>query len=283
MRRRRKKHKFSTLIILFVISLFCFSIGYSLLQEKLSIQGKGSLVVDATDDFTYTVNINGWNSNEKYAKQYQFVIQNVKNISYIGWSATATVNEQDTIVGCWNATCVIENGILTITNVDYNGNVSPDATVAFGLIIEQVNAEDNLDDIKFIGKTNNATENNNLTEGTNSFINGETSQLDESIDVTYTLGDSWYDGEKYHQMLTLNIQNNRETAITSWQIDLDRKKYNLQNVYNANYIEMETLLRFSNVSYNGMINPGNTVSFQIELTSTEKNFNISIVNITGSA
>ena len=151
------------------------------------------------------------------------------------------------------------------------------------MIIEQVNAEDNLDDIKFIGKTNNATENNNLTEGTNSFINGETSQLDESIDVTYTLGDSWYDGEKYHQMLTLNIQNNRETAITSWQIDLDRKKYNLQNVYNANYIEMETLLRFSNVSYNGMINPGNNVSFQIELTSTEKNFNISIVNITGSA
>lgn len=281
MRRRRKKHKFSTLIVLFVISLFCFSIGYSLLQEKLSIQGKGSIVVDTTDDFTYTVTENGWDNNGQYSKQYQFTIQNVKNVSYIGWSATATVNEQDTVVGCWNATCVIKNGILTITNVDYNGNVSSNGTVEFGLILNHINQDSNLSDIKFYGIT---SENSGTQTGEEEKEEEkEEGNLDESIDVTYTLGDSWYDGEKYHQMLTLNIKNNRETAITSWQIDLDRKKYNLQNVYNANYIEMETLLRFSNVSYNGMISPGNTVSFQIELTSTENNFNISIVNITGSA
>ena len=281
MRRRRKKHKFSTLIVLFVISLFCFSIGYSLLQEKLSIQGKGSIVVDTTDDFTYTVTENGWDNNGQYSKQYQFTIQNVKNVSYIGWSATATVNEQDTVVGCWNATCVIKNGILTITNVDYNGNVSSNGTVEFGLILNHINQDSNLSNIKFYGIT---SENSGTQTGEEEKEEEkEEGNLDESIDVTYTLGDSWYDGEKYHQMLTLNIKNNRETAITSWQIDLDRKKYNLQNVYNANYIEMETLLRFSNVSYNGMISPGNTVSFQIELTSTENNFNISIVNITGSA
>lgn len=283
MRRRRKKHKFSTLIVLFVISLFCFSIGYSLLQEKLSIQGKGSIVVDTTDDFTYTVTENGWDNNGQYSKQYQFTIQNVKDVSYVGWYATATVNENDSISGCWNTNCVIENGVLKLTNVSYNGNVAPNGTVEFGLIINHINKDSNLSDIKFYGITSENS-GDQSGEGDKEEDKEEDTEenLDESIEITYTLGDAWQDSGIYHQMITFNITNNRETAITSWQMDLDRKKYNLRNVYNANYIEKETLLRFSNVSYNGTIYPGNTVSFQIELTGSEKDFNLSIVNITGS-
>jgi len=282
-RIRRRKKQFPVLIIFFVASLFCFSIGYSLLQERLSITGKGSIVVEEKEEeyFTYTVVENSWGGNGTYVRQYQFKLLNIKDVQYISWSGIATVGKNDKISGCWNAICSIENGILTIKNEGYNATVNPNGTVEFGIIIEHVESDTNLSDIKFYGVADGQVENNVSSVDLLEEIEEET--IDSSMEVTYKAGNAWVENGKYIQQFEISIKNNRETAITSWQIDLKRKSnYEIYAAYGTNFIEMSDLLRFSNVDYNGTIKPGETVSFQIVLASATNSFDIEIANVSGS-
>lgn len=285
-RIRRRKKQFPVLIIFFVVSLFCFSIGYSLLQEHLSITGKGSIVVEEIDDeyFEYTITEHAWGGEGTYVKQYQFALTNIKDVEYVTWGGTIKIGENDKVSGCWNVICSVENGILTIKNETYNANVNPDGILDFGFIIEHQESDGTLENIKFYGVAEGQT-GSNIPSGDPEDNPGDEPEdvIDSSMEVTYKEVSSWSENGKYIQQLEMSIKNNRETAITSWQIDLKRKSsYEINAAYGANFIEMTDVLRLSNVDYNGTIKPDETISFQIVLASTTNSFDIEIVNVSGS-
>lgn len=280
-RRRKRKNQFPILIVLFVVSLFCFSVGYSLLREKLSITGKGSIVIEQTDDDEYfkdTVIIDSWGGNGAYIKQYRFTLENIKDVQYVSWNGKATIGVNDKITGCWNAKCSVENGVLTILNEGYNANVSPGGTVDFGLIIEHEESTTNLDGIKFYGVIEGQSQN----EVANISLLEE-EPIDSTISITYSKSDTWYENEKYIQTFNFSLKNNREMAITAWEFEINKPTgFGIHAVNEANYIEMANVLRFSNTSYNGTVKPGESVNFQIVLSNTENQFPINIISSTGS-
>lgn len=72
---------------------------------------------------------NSWESGGKYCGQLDAAITNNSKAQIKNWTIQIAVSEETTVDSFWNSNCVIENGVLTITPVEYNGSVDAGATV----------------------------------------------------------------------------------------------------------------------------------------------------------
>lgn len=72
---------------------------------------------------------NSWESGGKYCGQLDAAITNNSKNQIKNWTIQIAVSDGTTVDSFWNSNCVIENGILTITPVEYNGSVDAGATV----------------------------------------------------------------------------------------------------------------------------------------------------------
>lgn len=80
--------------------------------------------------FTYTAG-NGWEDGDKKMCGLEMGVTNYTDSAVSGWELVLEVDELRSCDG-WNGTFKVKGNKLTVTNVDYNGDVSKGATVSFG-------------------------------------------------------------------------------------------------------------------------------------------------------
>ena len=122
---------------------------------------------------------NSWESSGKYAGQLDATITNNSGSQINNWTIQITVPEGAAVDSFWNSNCSIENGILTITPVEYNGSVAAGASLKdIGLIVSvpsQGDLKTMADSAKLLvdgkeyvltGSADNNSEDSNSTEDT---------------------------------------------------------------------------------------------------------------------
>ena len=80
--------------------------------------------------------VNSWKNNDLYASQYDGVISNDSDEILKNWSIEIAVPEDATIENSWNGNFELSKGKLTITPMDYNKEVTKEADVTFGFILD---------------------------------------------------------------------------------------------------------------------------------------------------
>lgn len=76
---------------------------------------------------------NGWQSGSKYIKQYDIKIENNSNKNIKSWEFGIDLKGTIALESCWNATTFVENNILKVSNVSYNGNLNIGSNLTFGM------------------------------------------------------------------------------------------------------------------------------------------------------
>lgn len=146
--RRRKELNLSKIVILFVISITTFSVGYSLLSQNLSVEGTANLItqIEDTKEFN-SKNLNlkyddkSWyNGGDKYTYfQYDFTLSNIGNQTVENWKIVIEFSADVVYTGGWSAKYEVDGNKIIITGIDWNSNLAPSNQITFGL---QLNTSD---------------------------------------------------------------------------------------------------------------------------------------------
>lgn len=127
-KKNRRKKYFPLILVITVLLLFMFfGVGYSLLQEELTINGKGTINVKQNTpglpegkDFDVTFHDNGgWGDTYNYA----ISLKNLTTTASKGWIIYILVPSDTTILSNSGCDAKIENGMLILTNASHNGEV----------------------------------------------------------------------------------------------------------------------------------------------------------------
>lgn len=261
MKKRRLKHKglnMRWLMIIFLISLCITSVGYSLLSENLQLKGTVTLVkqinpeIDA--DFSYTKNV--WGSNP-YTIQFDVAIKNQSVEIKNGWLIYIDVPSDTEVVSCWSVKCSIQNGKLVLENVDYNSNIGIDGQFSFGVQLNTTDSNLELENPYFESKKEEEDE----------------PIVSDDLIFTHTQTNSWQDDSGIHIAYDAIVQNNSINTLESWRVELAKEgSIQLESAWNANYIEQDDCIIFSNVSYNGTLQPQTSATFGF-IILLDKNMN----------
>ena len=84
---------------------------------------------------------NGWQSGPNYIKQYDIKIENNSNKNIKSWEFGIDLKGTIKLESCWNATTSIENGILKVSNVSYNGSLNIGGNLTFGIQMSSTQAD----------------------------------------------------------------------------------------------------------------------------------------------
>ena len=79
---------------------------------------------------------NGWNDGSNDFSQIDGMVKNNGKGVVNGWTAKITVGSGATVEQSWNCGLDLKDGVLTVTPVDYNGNIDPGSEATFGLILK---------------------------------------------------------------------------------------------------------------------------------------------------
>lgn len=255
--KRRKKVGISRLLFIFVLSLMCISIGYSLLSEEIQVNGKSTVVVsndnnDKDNKLKMSYQKQTWGNNP-YITQFDITVENISNESIDGWTFYIEIPENTKIVNAWSVKANIENNKLILKNEDYNSNISIDGKITFGIQIQS--------------DTQNIELENPITDmGEEDNKNDEIIQNDE-LNILYSVDTKWQDANGYHTIYTVTIKNNG-SPVNKWSIKLNLpSNTSYENSWNCNYIVQDNSILFSNVGYNGNLDTNASTTFGFVLIS----------------
>lgn len=79
---------------------------------------------------------NPWELDGKKCFQISITINNGTSYETNGWTVSITVPSGCEINDCWNGKAAINGTTLTITNLDYNGNIAAGGRTELGLIVK---------------------------------------------------------------------------------------------------------------------------------------------------
>lgn len=80
--------------------------------------------------------VNTWQSGGDAFMQVDGTITNNSKTSVDDWNATVPLASSGSVDQSWNMNFDLEDGVLSITGVDYNKSVSPGASITFGMILK---------------------------------------------------------------------------------------------------------------------------------------------------
>ena len=268
-KRKRKQIKLSSIITIFALTLLFISTGYSLLSQELTVAGKGNLVYNppTTDSgLVFTYKIGKWYNNGTFGYIVIGKLTNNSDALVDGWSIVMDVPSDATEIQCYTSECKIENNKLELTNLSYNGIINQGESTAVSFILYTSDGE-------FEPGTNivikNLADESNPPAPTPTPTDTPSEDNQLKVDIEYNNG--WTSGKKYIKQYTFTLQNTLDTTINSWQIKISApSSSNIVNIYNANYVKKAAEIIFSNVEYNGTIQPGQSISFgfQIEVKTS---------------
>lgn len=309
---RKNKNSLTTLIIIFVISTFTLSVGYSLLYEKLSIQGTGNLVFEEDDSdvtskylkFSYTTN--SWYSEGKYYYQIDGILENISEYTIENWKVILDFETSPTVQGGWNGEFNLNNDKIIITPVIYNQTINPNSTIAIGLQViiysdilefDKISlygspigiAEDTLSTASTENSNNeNDIENENSNDNeenediseidqNNEIIDNEDINEDSDIFTEYSIETSlkaeWKSGENYISQHNLIITNTTDDILEDWQVQITLPQgVSFSQIWEGNYINADGILKISGVEYNKTLQVGASTTILLQFESTYEGF-----------
>ena len=92
-------------------------------------QSRTEASVAAAEDLNVVLQLaNSWESNGKYFYQYEMTVENASARTIDGWSADVVFNESFELSDSWNGVYAVEENILHISSVDYNGRLESGAS-----------------------------------------------------------------------------------------------------------------------------------------------------------
>ena len=154
---RKRKSSNSKLMIIFFLTLFFISVGYSWLHEELSIVGKGNIIVKNQEydgDLIFEYKKEGWYNSGSFYYNYNITLTNNGTTDVDGWTIEVVVPSDIDGLNCWSANCSLSGNILTITNMDYNSGIAVGTSVSLGVHFNTQAEELELDDYTINGVKN---------------------------------------------------------------------------------------------------------------------------------
>ncbi len=91
----------------------------------------------ASDDVELIIgSANGWNDGTNDFSQIDGTIKNNGKGVVNGWTAKISVGSGASVDQSWNCGIDLKDGVLTVTPVEYNGNIDPGSEATFGMILK---------------------------------------------------------------------------------------------------------------------------------------------------
>lgn len=269
MKRRNYKN---IAILIFTILIITITTGYALLEEKVEIIGKANIKTEEDNNtgkyvVTYFI-INKWFNNGLYYYNIKMNILNNTSEIVNGWKVSISAPQNSKLEGYYDVNAVIQNSNIIFENVDYNSQILPNQSLNFSFII--------------------STTDENYRPG-NIIINGsepinpegpEEPEGEKKVQIEIDRMSGWQGEEGYIYQYTIKITNVGSIQINSWQFDIDMKDDSIiEQVWNANYNHVGTIVTFKNSDYNGIISVNNYVSFGIMIKTKQENKELNATNI----
>lgn len=268
--KRRKKIGINGLIIIFILSLTTISVGYSLLSQELKISGKTRIVNSKEEDesFRMTYQKNSW-GQDPYITQFDVTVENISDQAVDSWTFYIDVPENTEIIAFWNVKASIEDNKLILKNESYNGNISIDGKITFGIQLQTYVENYELDGSIIDTGEQEEEKNDEIV-------------LNDNLEVSYNVDSQWQAADGYHTIYSVNIQNNGE-LINDWSMKIELPIGTVyETSWNANYIVQDNYIIFSNVDYNGTIDSNTAISFSFSIISQSDNIKLTTQYITGT-
>lgn len=280
---KTKKNKISIYMLLgivYTILLLTISTAYSFLNEDLSMNATASLVKQEKNYQVEITEISKSKTGNINYYEYNVIITYLGTETTTGWETYIKVPYTTQVEGCYNASsCSIEGEVLTVTNADYNGSLSPNNTsTSFNirLAMEDDDYSLNILDVKF--KTSGTTPNPDPTPDPDPDP-GDVSY----IYITYEMKNDW-GSRQWH---VLNIKNTSETeTITSWTVTFkvtSKDTMTNANLWGGNYTydEENGIITVTGPSWAPTLPPGGTAEVNLQVAPPAPEA-VSFVGITSS-
>jgi hypothetical protein len=279
---KRNKKYIITFCVIIVILFVCISVGYSLLSQKLDITGKASITNNEPEqngdfDVKYTIT-DYWYNNFRHYYNISFNVINNDVVSTTGWEVSMDVPSDVSNVDCWNASSKVISKRVYFTNLSYNAVINPNNLEEVGFILN-TGVNDSYVPTNIIVKIYTSQYPNGIeikigdTTIPEDPEDPDEPQLSQYIEVTFVLTDTWMEGNEYVNQYDVKISNIFNKKVTSWEIEIGNvNEFSISSIWNANYILTDTMVRFSNMSYNNIIKPGKSIQFGCQLKSNVQNY-----------
>lgn len=179
--KRNKRNKFVIIGIFYFIILLTISTAYSFFNEDLSLSASASIsevVEEKNYEYSYILQAN-WYDGKGYVYHYVPTLTYLGTEPTTGWNFYIKVPFDTEIVGCWNAYCKIDGEVLTISNSEYNGVLSPTSNSASPSFQMKTNTSDY--EFEVIGASFN-TSSSNSTKTTTDVTQDDISTTEDYTD-----------------------------------------------------------------------------------------------------
>ena len=289
---RRKKMSFKIMIIVFVISTFTLSVGYSLLYETLSVEGIGNLILENDEEITsdylkFTHTSNSWYSDGKYYYQIDGILENISQYTIEDWKIELQFPQSLTLQGGWNGEFSVNQNSLIITPVVYNKTINPNSSISIGFQISILSDVLNIDKIilkgspigtsngddQDIDKPTDPKDDEDIPDTPTDTDDPKEYDKIESISISTELKAEWQSGNIYISQHDFTITNSTELIVEDWIIKIKLpSNVNFSQIWGGNYINADGLLKVSGVDYNKVLQPNTSTNVLIQFESDTEGY-----------
>ena len=112
---------------------------------------------------------------------------------------------------------------------------------------------------------------------------GEKTTTNKGYNVTYTIKNKWTVDNKYVFQISMSLENNTDDILDGWKISIaNPENGEVLNYYNVNCKATESIIEFSNVSYNAQVPSKGKVVFEFQIATTDPYYKPENIIINGS-
>lgn len=259
--RRRKRRGISTtkILIIFVACTLTFSVGYSLLAQQLTVEGKSNLVYTKvgdnefeSSDLNMKYDENHWYSGGRMYYQYNIELTNISDSPVSDWKIEITLPPSTKYENGWSARYVVDNGILTITKENAI-IIEPGKSVKFGVQVSMTDTEFKIEDAELF----NTTEKDN---DPNPGVIPDPKEDEDCPTVIVNAGNTWTSNGLYYTQYEILVKNETTQSINDWSTKVKLPNGAIINSsWGANVELVDNYATLTPFSYNSTITPNNQV------------------------
>ncbi len=248
-KRQKKFHNFWLLI--FLISFFMFGLGYAMLSQEIEMTGTANINIAGESDLQFEYSLTTWTQGSWIYYQYNITVTNIGNETVDSWAFSTGVPDDLRSLSCWNGICTHENETLHVENESWNGTIEP------GQSQTNIGVEFRTQDDNYVIDPD--------PEDPEDPEDPSDPELAENIVVEAVLDEAWQSGNRRYAQYDVYVTNENEVAISWWEFYMTKPSQgqggDMDNMWNANYVDEGGYFHISNASWNGTIESDASVNF----------------------
>lgn len=268
-RRNRIRKKRTIIIITILISIVFLAPVYAYMRKQLSLEGTATIITEDTKkscDGIITYTTNSWQSGNLNYYHFSFTLTNNGGKDFNFWEIYFDVPNDSEILTYSSSEVSLVGTKLMAQNVSYNGTILPTNSVTFE--VQMSTSEENYRPTNIV--INNCYyEDDDTEENPNDDINGP-------LDIKFVPVASY---GNYTFQYDVTVTNTSTLTINEWEFAIEKlENTKINNIWNANYIIKEDSIILSNMTYNGTISPGDSITFGIIIDTDKRNFKPKVIS-----